>query len=121
MVKIDRNFTRLSPRTLRPFSSGKVLAMAHLSRRSFLKQSAAGVGALVTIAGTKSSARVIGANDTIRIGVAGLNGRGHSHTSEWLKMKNVQITYLIDPDKRTYAKHLDKLGDKGTPKCVQDV
>src|SRR5438067_3521006 len=97
--------------------------MAQLSRRSFLKQSAAGVGALVTIAGTKSSARVIGANDTIRIGVAGLNGRGGAHVGEWLKMKNVQITYLIDPDTRTYGKHLKTIAGKdgGTPKTVQDV
>ena len=50
-------------------------AMSHLSRRSFLK--AAGVGALATLSPT-SVGRVRGANDPIRIGVAGLNGRGRS-------------------------------------------
>src|SRR5439155_381554 len=53
----------------------------------------------------------------------GLNGRGGAHVGEWLKMKNVQITYLIDPDTRTYAKHLKNIAGKdgGTPKTVQDV
>ena len=45
------------------------------NRRSFLKSTLA-AAATITIAGTKSSGKVLGANDTIRIGVAGLNGRG---------------------------------------------
>ena len=49
--------------------------MARLTRRTFLKNTLA-AAATVTIAGTKSSGRVLGANDTIRVGVAGLNGRG---------------------------------------------
>ena len=67
--------------------------MAHQSRRQFLGQSlaaAAGIG--FAIGGTKSSGRVIGANDTIRIGVAGLNGRGGSHVDAFSKMKGVEIT-----------------------------
>jgi predicted dehydrogenase len=91
------------------------------TRRDFLK--AAGVGALVTVAGTKAAPRVLGANDRIRIAVAGLNGRGGSHVGEWSRMKGVEIAYLIDPDTRTYAKHLKTLAGKNapTPKCVQDV
>ena len=55
--------------------------MSKLTRRSFLKATAAASTAfpLVTIAGTKSSGQVLGANDTIRVGVAGLNGRGGAH------------------------------------------
>jgi predicted dehydrogenase len=95
--------------------------MPHTTRRSFLK--VASVGALATIAGTKSSGRVLGANDTIRIAVAGLNGRGGSHVSAWSGMKDVQITYLIDPDTRTYAKQLRTLATKGgpAPKTIKDV
>jgi predicted dehydrogenase len=91
------------------------------TRRNFLK--AAGVGALVTIAGTKSAGRVLGANDTIRIAVAGLNGRGGSHVGEWSRMPGVQIAYLIDPDTRTFGKHLKTIAGKNAPapKCVQDV
>jgi predicted dehydrogenase len=96
--------------------------MARLHRRSFLKRTLA-AAATITIAGTKSSGRVLGANDVIRIGVAGLNGRGGAHVGEFGRMKDVQITYLIDPDTRTYAKHIKSLTSKGgnEPKTVQDV
>jgi predicted dehydrogenase len=92
------------------------------SRRTFLKSTLA-AGAGVTIAGTKSSGRVLGANDAVRLGVAGLNGRGGNHVGEFGKIKGVQITYLIDPDTRTFGKRLKQLEDLGggTPKTVQDV
>src|SRR5438128_1608454 len=96
--------------------------MSLLNRRSFLKTTLA-AAATITVAGTKSSGKVLGANDTIRIGVAGLNGRGGSHVNEFGKMKDVAITYLIDPDTRTFNKRItevEKLGGK-TPKTVQDV
>ena len=98
--------------------------MARQSRRQFLGRTLAAAGAGFAIGGTKSSGRVIGANDTIRIGVAGLNGRGGSHVDEFSKMKGVEITYLIDPDSRTYGKHLKTVKEKGTgatPKTVKDV
>ena len=48
------------------------------NRRSFLKRAAAGsfVAATFTIAGTKASGRVLGANDRVRVAVVGVNGRG---------------------------------------------
>ena len=80
-------------------------------------------GTAFAISGTKSSGRILGANDTIRIGVAGLNGRGKSHVGAWLGMENVQIAYLIDPDKRTFGGHLRNIERKEapTPKTVQDI
>ena len=93
-----------------------------LTRRSFLKRSLA-AAATVTLAGTKSSGKVLGANDTIRIAVAGLNGRGGSHVGAWVGMKDVRIRYLIDPDTRTYAKRLQQIAGKGgkEPQVVKDV
>jgi predicted dehydrogenase len=100
--------------------------MSHLNRRQFVGSAlaVAGFGAGFAIAGTKSSGKILGANETIRIGVAGLNGRGGSHVGEFSKMDGVDITYLIDPDTRTYTKHLASIKAKkgGTdPKTVQDV
>ena len=60
------------------------------------------MGAGFAIGGTKSSGRVIGANDTIHLAVAGLNGRGGAHVGEFVKIPGVEITYLVDPDTRTY-------------------
>jgi hypothetical protein len=95
------------------------------TRRTFLQRSLAAVGAGATfaIAGTKSSGKVIGANDVIRVGIAGLNGRGQSHLAEMLNIKGVEITYLIDPDQRTYKKSLDRISSAGgsTPKTTTDI
>jgi predicted dehydrogenase len=101
--------------------------MSKQNRRQFLGRSlaAAGFGAGFAIGGTKSSGRILGANDAIRLGVAGLNGRGGSHVGAFGKIKGVEITYLIDPDTRTFEKRIDQLKEvaKGsaTPKTVQDV
>ena len=66
--------------------------MARTTRRTFLKGSAAAIGAGFAIGGTKASGRVIGANDTISVAVAGLNGRGGAHVGEFAGMDGVQIT-----------------------------
>src|SRR4051812_6834256 len=97
--------------------------MSRPNRRTFLTGSLAAVGAGFTIAGTKSSGRVLGANDTIRVGVAGLHGRGGSHVGEFTGMKGVQVTYLIDPDTRTFAGRVQTVRQRGnnTPKTVQDI
>jgi predicted dehydrogenase len=101
------------------------MSRSHLSRRQFMNRSlaAAGAGAGFAIGGTKSSGRVIGANDTVRLAVAGLNGRGEAHVDEFSKTPGVEITYLVDPDTRTYKKRLDQLAKKGgrAPTTVQDI
>ena len=101
------------------------MSRSQLSRRQFMNRSlaAAGVGASFAIGGTKSSGRIIGANDTIRLAVAGLNGRGGSHVGEFVKMPGVEITYLVDPDTRTYQKRLEQIQKNGgrEPATVQDI
>ena len=101
------------------------MARADLSRRQFLNRSlaAASVGAGFAIGGTKSSGRVLGANDTVRVAVAGLNGRGGSHVDEFGKMAGVAIACLVDPDTRTYEKRIRQVESHGgrTPSTVQDI
>ncbi len=93
-----------------------------LNRRSFLKKTLA-AAATITVAGTKSSGRVLGANEVIRIGVAGLNGRGGSHVGAFAGMQGVQVTYLIDPDTRTFARRATEVQKRGgnQPQTIQDV
>src|SRR5437867_11457739 len=99
--------------------------MKRITRRSFLKRAAAAgsVFPLVTIAGTKASGRVLGASDVIRLGVAGIHGQGIGHIDQYLGMKNVQVTYLIDPDRSLFESRGKKIREKGgnEPKCVQDI
>ena len=64
--------------------------MNRMTRRSFVKAGVA--GAVATIAGTKSTGRVIGANDTIRLAICGLNGRGGDHIKEFATMPGVSVT-----------------------------
>jgi predicted dehydrogenase len=101
------------------------MSKTHLSRRQFMNRSlaAAGVGASFAIGGTKSSGRIIGANDTIHLAVAGLNGRGGSHVDEFGKIPGVEISYLVDPDTRTYQKRIDQILKRGgrEPATVQDI
>jgi predicted dehydrogenase len=99
--------------------------MSKLTRRTFLKATAAASTAfpLFTIAGTKASGRVIGANDTIRIGVAGINSRGTAHIGGFAPQENVDVTYLIDPDTRLFESRSKQVEAKGgnRPTCVQDI
>ncbi|MGD9724277.1 MAG: Gfo/Idh/MocA family protein [Pirellulales bacterium] len=102
--------------------------MTRINRRRFLGQSTAASTAfgLFTIAGTKASGRVLGANDAIRVGVAGIGGRGQSHISAFahdLKDQNVSVTYLIDPDARHYESRRQLAARDGNsePKCVGDI
>jgi predicted dehydrogenase len=96
--------------------------MSQLSRRNFIKSTLASA-ATITIAGTKSSGRVLGANETVRVGVAGLNGRGGAHVGAYAAMPHVQIVYLIDPDTRTFGPRTRQAQQGGgpAPRTVQDV
>ena len=98
--------------------------MTRFSRRNVLRAAAASaVFPLFTVAGTKASGRVIGANDTVRIGVAGAGGRGGNHVSEWTSQEKVAITYLIDPDTKNSGNKAQDVERRQTtrPKTVQDI
>ncbi|MDX1944817.1 MAG: Gfo/Idh/MocA family oxidoreductase [Pirellulaceae bacterium] len=95
------------------------------TRRQFLQTTAAASTAysLFTISGTKASGKVIGANDRIRVGVAGINGRGNSHIDGLAGMDKVQVACLIDPDSSLFDSRSQRVEAKGgsRPKCVQDI
>ena len=101
--------------------------MSRLSRRRFVQAAAAASTAfpLFTIGGTKASGKVIGANDTVRVGVAGCGGRGSSHVDEFTnkEIENVAVTYLIDPDSNQFASKSRTVEQRSgiTPTCVQDI
>ena len=99
--------------------------MRSVNRRRFLQQAVAAstVFPLFTVAGTKASGRVLGANDSIRIGVAGIHGQGNGHIDQYVGLPGCQITYLIDPDKSLFESRGKKVRDKwgSEPNCVQDI
>lgn len=73
--------------------------MQNFSRRRFLTTSTAG-GAALLVCGTRASAKVLGANDRMRMAIVGLNGRGNAHLNGFMGQKNVEIAYLVDPDRK---------------------
>jgi len=96
--------------------------MSSVNRRHFIKQSL-GVGAAFVISGTKASGKVIGANDTIRLAVTGIHGRGGSHINEFQNMKNVEVVTLVDPDAGTFRERIKQVIDLGgkKPRTFQDI
>lgn len=86
--------------------------MSHVSRRQFLKATSAAAGASLLITGTRASGNIKGANERVRIAVAGLNGRGGAHISGWLGQDNVEIAYLADPDARVRARAVKNVEGK---------
>lgn len=97
--------------------------MKNSTRRGFLKSTFG--GSSVLLLGTRASGRIIGANDRVRIGVAGLNGRGQSHMSGWLGQDNVELAYLADPDARVLDKAVKGVVKRTpglpAPKGVKDI
>ena len=97
--------------------------MSQTNRRRFLKSSA--IASSFIIMGTKSSGAIKGANDRVRVAVAGLNGRGKSHLGGWLAQENVEVAYAIDPDKNVLNSTLARLAGRAkgklTTKGIKDL
>lgn len=90
-----------------------------MTRRSFLKTTAAAAGMLPASAWADTP----GANERIRVGVMGVKGRGRSHIAALLAMKDVEIAYLCDVDKNVVGpavQMIEKAGGR-PPKIVADI
>ncbi|MGC6766900.1 hypothetical protein, partial [Escherichia coli] len=72
-----------------------------VDRRTMMKGAVA-TGAMALSA--SSYARILGANDRIRVGIVGVNGRGQAHMSAFAKQPNVQVTHFADVDSAVLAK-----------------
>jgi predicted homoserine dehydrogenase-like protein len=66
--------------------------MAENSRRDFIKQAALGTAAYLAY----PAAKVLGANDRIRVGMIGVGGRGQALLEEVQKVPNVQLVAMAD-------------------------
>ncbi len=77
------------------------------SRRKFLKY---GAGFGLALAWPNS--RVLGANEDVRVGIIGVNGRGTSHIDAFSKMTGVRVSALCDIDPNVLDARVNKLADK---------
>jgi len=70
------------------------MSNAGITRRSFIKGSIA-AGAVMAA----PFSRVLGANDGIRVAVAGFNQQGAGHINEFRRIRGVRVVALCDPDR----------------------
>ncbi len=97
------------------------------NRRDFIKKSIAG-SALLTIGGVlpgfspKSYARILGANEKVRVGMMGVNSRGLALSSNYALQPNCEVVSISDVDTRAAEKAIATVNDitKSKPANVPD-
>ncbi|MCL2743543.1 MAG: Gfo/Idh/MocA family oxidoreductase [Planctomycetaceae bacterium] len=98
--------------------------MSTMNRRSFLKSTAVAAGStsVFAISGTAASGQILGANDRVRIAVAGVGSRGGGLINEFGKVPNVEIVYIVDADRKKVDQRIGELEKKTgkAPKGTQD-
>ena len=82
--------------------------MNTLTRRTFLKSTAAAATAL----GFPAIARSQAPGSEIRVGIIGFGGRGQSHIGDLLGIKGVKVAALCDADEGILAKGKEQLAKK---------
>lgn len=97
------------------------------SRRDFIRKTAQGtaaiaIGGLIPGMSAKSYARILGANDRIRVGMMGVNSRGFALASNYAKQQDCEIISVSDVDVRAAAKCIDAVNklQHSQPKAVPD-
>ncbi|MBN1996122.1 Gfo/Idh/MocA family oxidoreductase [candidate division KSB1 bacterium] len=86
--------------------------MTFLTRRDFLKSSAAASAGMAATLGCAGGSKIIGANDTIRVGVIGVNSKGGQHVEVFHQIPGVRVVALCDVDRDILVKAAQKFADR---------
>ncbi len=88
--------------------------MKAMNRRSFLKRAVAATAG--SYAGLSAWERLLpsvrAANNEVRVAVAGINGRGAAHISDFMKLPGVRVVALCDPDREVLDKAIKQFKKK---------
>ena len=98
--------------------------MAHVTRRVFTRTAAATTAALAIPGWAIADRRLPrSANDTMRIAVAGLNGRGRNHLVGFQRLDGVEVVALCDPDSKVLSEASRQYGQKyqRSFECQKDI
>jgi predicted dehydrogenase len=97
------------------------------SRRKFIKNiagstAAVAIGSKALAFSPKSYRRIIGANDRIRVGVIGSNGRGAGMAATFAKQANTDVIYVCDVEEKARQKGIAAVvkAGKDAPKGEND-
>jgi len=77
-----------------------------MDRRSFMKTS---IGTALGLSAVGLNTHVLGANETVRVGIIGVGIKGTSHAKHLMKIPGAKLVALADPDP---AYHMNKLCDE---------
>jgi predicted dehydrogenase len=93
--------------------------MSHVSRRTFLKATGAGVAGTAVVSSASSYASILGANDRVRVGIVGFSDRTRSSLipaflkqADELNFEIVAISDIWSMRRDQGAAHLEKLTGK---------
>jgi predicted dehydrogenase len=88
--------------------------MYRMNRRGFLKSTAAvTAGSYLALSSLDQFVpSVRGANDEIRLAVAGIHSRGGQHISDFMKLQGVKVVALCDPDRQELDKGVEQFKKK---------
>ena len=91
-------------------------------RRQFIKSSSASISALATVHLT-SGLRAASPNDKVSLGIIGPGGMGRNHIGNLNKRKDVEITFVCDPDSnhQANAANMVESGTGTKPKQLGDL
>ena len=82
------------------------------SRRDFVKKTALTTAGLAVGMNAKSYNRILGANDRVNFGVAGLNGRGNALMAAIKALPNTGLIHLCDVDSKVLEKAQGRAKEK---------
>ena len=83
--------------------------MKRITRRRFIQRTAATAGILMP------HARVLGANDDIRVAVVGLGIRGSGLVQQFRKVPGVRVAALCDVDRKILGEQAQQFKDRNEP------
>src|SRR5438477_7946200 len=92
------------------------MSPSNASRRDFLKITGAGVAGTALSVSASSYARVLGANDRVRVAICGVRGRGKDHIHGFAMVPGVEIAALCDADENVLNQRLSDVEALGVPK-----
>src|SRR6059058_5961445 len=109
------NNSLLSWRIFMGFHGG-LMSARKASRRDFLKVTSAGVAGTALGVTESSYARIMGANDRVRVAICGVRGRGNDHIKGFARVPNAEIVALCDVDENVLNQRLGNVQGMGKPK-----
>lgn len=90
--------------------------MENMNRREFIKTTGITAAAITGASLWTPGSSWAGANDRIRVAVAGIRSRGKGHIHSLLEQKNVEVVALCDVDENQFPKRLKEFQERGLKK-----